>query len=198
MSRPSAPPRASSIARAWRPLVAASVWLVASLGAFLTFPMKTWATSTLDQSVLAFVHPLVAAVLAIGLLSATHVKAARQPAFWFRMSWALLGALVVAFFGYLVLQATWTCTYANDISLVLGWTPTSDLSAYMAQLKDAPTCERLILDFAGDTSRMYPRGEIITRFTVLAVVYVAAWTLLASLAVSVANAYLLRKAPRST
>jgi hypothetical protein len=78
----------------------------------------------------------------------------------------LLVAAIAAFAVYLYLSGHWTCRYDAGEPMVIGATLTSAAARYAAA-NPGLECARLIQDFAGQTSLIWPRDELVDRRLIL-------------------------------
>jgi hypothetical protein len=169
------------IKRVWEPLLGFAAWMAAGIGAFLTFPIELSSTSTMGSTIAGAAQAFVAAGYGVVLLTVrSRSKAARR--IWLRAAIAAVALLVGSFFLYVLLQESWTCPYALGVKLVIGEYPTDKLVSYLREAGDRATCIA-VLDFAGATTEMFHRTNLIVRFVLLAVTYMVAWISLAGVVV---------------
>lgn len=167
-----------SIQKAWQPILGIAAWAVAGIGAFLTFPIDLSASSGNGAYIIGGTQAFVA--IAFGLLSiAIVVFGVIKPQTWLLFGAGLLVALIISFFCYLYLSASWTCDYASGVRLVMGSQYSKALTDYLTQKNQTLSCET-IRDFAGDTYRMFGSSELIMRFVIISTVYMVTWLILAA------------------
>jgi len=173
-------PEGKSVIQAWKPILATAAWIVASFCSFLTFPIKISAQSDFDGTILACANVLVALVIGLLSLFATVRTKRFSRRFWLYLASIFAGLFVGAFAIFLFLRAIWTCQYTTDIRLVIGGKPTIDLANYLAQKSPnlVSSCTELLMDYAGDTERMFPISDLIQRFVTLSFVFFGVWIFL--------------------
>ncbi|API51573.1 hypothetical protein BMW22_08025 [Rhizobium leguminosarum] len=168
----------AAIRKAWQPILGIAAWAVAGIGAFLTFPIDLSASSGNGAYIIGGTQAFVA--IAFGLLSIAVVGfGVIKPQTWLLYGVGLLAALVISFFGYLYLYASWTCDYASGVRLVMGSQYSQALTNYLTQKNQALSCET-VRDFAGDTYRMFGSSQLIMRFVIISAAYMVTWLFLAA------------------
>jgi hypothetical protein len=157
--------------------------MVAGVGAFLTFPLDLSSTAEIGSLFVGATQVFVAAGCGILLLVArNHTSAGRK--FWIATAMAALVSLIISFFLYVFLQASWTCPYVNATKLVIGSDPTQELVNYLQRADGRSICNA-VFDFAGDTFRMFLLPGLLIRFLLLGLTYVTAWLSLAGVVISI-------------
>lgn len=174
----------ADIKRAWIPLLAIAAWLVTGVGSFLAFSIDLSSTSSLGPIFVGATNALVAALGGVLLLAARTRNQFVRPNVWLLWSIMLLIAFLGLLFSYIALQSTWTCPYARGNRLVIGADPLPALLGYLERTSSGFTCTA-VLDFAGDTLRIFALPNLLFRFLVLAATYVGAWFSLTALVFSI-------------
>ncbi len=182
------------IKRVWEPILAIVAWLVAGIGAFLTFPIDLSSTSSLGQIVAGATQAFVAIGFGIFLMGVRQKSKVKQRV-WFYSSIVAFALLIVFFFVYIVLQQSWTCHYANGLRLMVGEYPTAKLTNFLRTAGDRPICAA-VFDFAGDTVEMFSFPNLLLRFVILTSTYVIAWLSLACIVILVGAGLSSTKVPR--
>lgn len=172
------------IQKSWIPLLGTATWLVTSLAAFLVFPIHISSTSNIEGFVVGATVPLVGLVCGFTIVAPRIFQRAMDARFWFWASAVLSGLCAVTLSSYLYFQLSWTCSYVDEVRLVIGDT----------QLQD---CERLLKEYAGLTENIFSPSLLRSRFLALAALYVVSWTLVAALVVSIANAFAVKRVVHS-
>lgn len=168
----------TSIRRAWQPVLGFAAWAFAGIGAFLTYPIDISATAGNGAYIIGGTQAFVA--ITFGLLSIAIVAfGVIRPRTWLLLGAVLLIALVTFFFSYVYLYASWTCDYASNVRLVIGREYSVELTNYLSQRNQLFSCEA-VLDFAGDTFRMFSSSDLILRFVIISAIYMATWLILAA------------------
>jgi hypothetical protein len=174
------------IAAVWRRLFGVAAWLAATLGSFLTFPVKLSLSSSMESAVVGFGQFLVASIAGLTFGFAARRKEDSGSVFWVRVSAGCLVVALVSFLGFIALQGMWTCDYATRFSLVIGSELSDDSKAYVSS-NPGQSCSELIADYAGNTERIYRKTELTVRFVSLALLYMVAWAATAGVVVSIGH-----------
>jgi hypothetical protein len=164
----------AEIKRAWIPLLAISAWLISGVGSFLTFSVDLSSTSSLGPIFVGATNVLVAALAGLLLLAARARSQLLRPNVWLVSSVALLIMFLGLLFAFVALQSIWTCPYARGNRLIIGAEPLSVLVDYLKRTGSSFSCNA-VLDFAGDTLRLFALPNLLFRFLLLAAIYVGAW-----------------------
>jgi hypothetical protein len=85
-------------------------------------------------------------------------------------SGAFLLLAIVLFGSYLYAGDHWTCRYDSGEPMVIGTTLLPAAAGYAAQ-NPGIDCTTLIQDFAGQTSLIWPRGELVNRRLILSALF---------------------------
>lgn len=85
-------------------------------------------------------------------------------------SGAFLLLAIVLFGSYLYAGDHWTCRYDTGEPMVIGATLLPAAAHYVAQ-NPGLDCTTLIQDFAGQTSLIWPRGELVNRRLILSALF---------------------------
>ncbi|VWC57522.1 hypothetical protein BLA18112_00523 [Burkholderia lata] len=110
-------------------------------------------------------------------------------ALWLRLSVMLAILFALSFIAFVVLRSAWTCQYTPDVRLVIGSSPSIDLANYLATQDKTriASCTNLLLDYGGDTERMYSRANLVLRFSALVVLFLAIWSTLAATVIAIGH-----------
>lgn len=176
-------PTVADIKRAWIPLLAIATWMAAGIGSFLTFSIDLSSTSSLGPIFVGATNALAAALGGLILLAAGTRNQSRSRTVWLAYSVALLIAFLGLLFAFVALQSLWTCPYPRTGRLVVGADALPVLLDYLKRTGGSFTCNA-VLDFAGDTLRIFALPNLLFRFLVLAATYVSAWFCLTALVFS--------------
>jgi len=188
MSLASVKNRSKAAREVWKELTSLAVWVAASFGSFLTYRVKLSLFSDYETSIVGFAQFLVAAIAGLVFAGVSSRHFAQDRKRCRRIASALLVICVLFFLAFLVLQAIWTCTFAGRFTLVIGHTLTDHAKAHV-QRYPGLSCSHLIADYAGETERIYVKNELVFRFTVIALMYMLAWSLVAAVVLAIANLF---------
>ena len=175
----------AEVKRVWMPLLAIAAWLIAGVGSFLTFSIDLSSTSSLGPIFVGATNALIAALGGLLLLAGRTQEQLSNRNVWLVCSIFLLIAFLGLLFSYVALQSVWTCPYAKGTRLTIGAEPLPTLLDYLKRSDSGFTCG-VILDFAGDTLRLFALPNLLFRFLVLAGSYIGAWFCLTALVFSIA------------
>lgn len=151
----------------WESLAQIATWLIGLVTLFVVNPPRL-AVDDPPPTIDRFVQFTLAILIAIAFAIFARRKAQR------RLSAALSGALLAAallFFGsYLYFGDHWTCRYDTGSPMVIGQTYSSVAAMYLSN-NPGLDCAGLIRDFAGQTSTIWPRAELVNRRLILSALF---------------------------
>jgi hypothetical protein len=147
------------VSRTWANLARAAVWLAGTVLLFVVEPPRVGVGDTATSTVrfVQFALAILIGVVAVavpGLQRSSRVRSAYAALALLAGGTALLG-------GYLFLTDRWTCDYPGG-PLVVGATYLQAAAEHVAR-NPGIECQQLLLDFAGQTSSIWPRAELTDR-----------------------------------
>jgi hypothetical protein len=157
--------------RSWPKIAQTAVWVTALVFPFLATPPRLLIRRPDGVDVQALTQFTLAVIIALLLLAFRRLRRPRQ-----RRLWTILGATMLAcgiggFFFYVYLVESWTCEYDGRGPVVIGSTYLSEVVEW-AQ-KRGMNCQLIIQDFAGFAEQLWSRGEMILRYLIILLCYVA-------------------------
>ena len=153
---------------AWPAQIAA--WLASLVLLFVVKPPRVTFTDP-PQTVDRFVEFALAIVIGIVFAVLPRTPSERDRKRSALASGVLLVVAVGAFGFYLYLSGHWTCVYAAaGEPMVLGDTLLPAGARYMAQ-NPGVDCQTLLQDFAGQTGKIWPLGELSDRRLILSALF---------------------------
>jgi hypothetical protein len=162
----------------WNVLAAFATWLLAIIGGFLLPPPI--GSEQYEYSNLLSKLGVVVTIILVGLLSVLLLKW-KSPAYTWRWSAVGLVAMVCsvsAFFTYLYLINTWTCTY-NEHRLVIGSEFTEHGKQYVQSQTYRVSPGSWVMAHGGNVNELWTERSINLRCATMGVVYIATLPLFA-------------------
>jgi hypothetical protein len=173
----------------WLAFLATATWILTLIGTFLTGPPLISINEKPNyQPLLRF---FIAAVLALTFILMRRYSGKKFYKVWLRLSFIAFIAGLITGVSYTILSINWSVKFYED-RLVIGEHLYADAARQKALLPAKLRLPRvddetLVKAWAGDTASLWPRNEILQRYTILALHYVAATLLLSFFIVSVAK-----------
>ena len=122
--------------------------------------------------------PFIISIVASMMLSAMlAVKAPARPSTFYLYT----GLTIVVLLAYFFVRAEWSCPY-SDGRMAIGWDYLPVASDYLSRNPNH-SCELLLLDFTGDTDKIWPPAQIGIVWAFLLILYITAISLTAALTV---------------
>lgn len=171
------------IRKTWHSMVALASWFSALVGAFLTFSVKLSLDSDQELLLSGFTQFAVAVTFGLAIAYGEHKELRKKERLGIRLTSILFVAFCILFLVYVFLAASWTCGYADRVTLVIGSVLSPDALSYIQANPHLATCNNIIAEYAGDTSKIYLRSELLLRFIVLSSIHTLLWIVSASVVV---------------
>ncbi|WBY06421.1 hypothetical protein PIB19_12515 [Sphingomonas sp. 7/4-4] len=143
----------------------AATWLVGLIVIFVVSPPRL-AVGEPPPTIGRFVEFALAIIIGVVFALSSGRPSRENRRFYAIASGSFLLLAIVLFGAYSYLGDHWTCRYDSDDPMVIGFTLLPDAARYVAQ-NPGMDCSTLIQDFAGQTSLIWPRSELINRRLIL-------------------------------
>ncbi len=150
-------------------ILQAGIWLVGIIVLFVVTPPRM--TPADDSQIFVRAAQFIVAIVMILVAVAARRSDWSLRKLWISTAVTLL-ASVSAFFAYLYFLLSRTCEYDGRGPMVTGdaMLPAAEKYAAGPPPKD---CRTMILDVAGDTEKIWPKGEILINYLALSASFIA-------------------------
>lgn len=158
----------------WALLSAFAAFIFAIVGPIVASPPTLWREAGDVSRLGPFIISIVASMMLSAMLA---VKALARPSTFYLYT----GLTIVVLLAYFFVRAEWSCPY-SDGRMAIGWDYLPVASDYLNRNPNH-SCELLLLDFTGDTDKIWPPAQIGIVWAFLLILYITAISLTAALTV---------------
>jgi hypothetical protein len=151
--------------KTWAWPAQAATWLVGLIVIFVVSPPRL-AVGEPPPTVGKFIEFALAIIIGLVFALSSGQPSKKNRRFYAIASGSFLLLAIALFGAYSYLGDHWACRYDSGDPMVIGSTLLPDAARYAAQ-NPGMDCSTLIQDFAGQTSLIWPRSELINRRVIL-------------------------------